>query len=109
MAFFLALEGYSPYLHLGERSRDMTISAILHEAPPSLTHRGRLADVILSMLNRDPSQRADAEELDETLQSILDEPKMRAPVTVASSHRTQPSRFPAPPPAEALSLDPPRK
>jgi len=88
VTFFYALEGYSPFLRKGERSHEATTSAILYQAPPRPRNRGRLADVILRLLNKDPSQRIDAEELAEILQSIINEPK--TPVSAAAVPRTGP-------------------
>jgi predicted Ser/Thr protein kinase len=79
VTFFYALEGYSPFLRGGEASREATVSAILHDPLPVIKHRGRLANVIVRLLNKDQSQRGNAQELDEDLQSIIDEPVATSP------------------------------
>jgi hypothetical protein len=71
VTFFYALEGYSPFLRKSERSWETTMLAILHDDPPPLARKGRLAKIVPRMLRRDPAERADANELASVLQSIV--------------------------------------
>jgi serine/threonine protein kinase len=70
VTFFYALEGYSPF-----RRQDTSdlMKAILEENVPQLAKQGKLAEIVLRLLRKDPSQRADAAEVAEVLQSIIDE------------------------------------
>ena len=69
VTLFSALEGYSPFRRNGVEA---TVTAILRDDPPTPSRRGRLAEVVLRLLVKDPSQRADAREFALALQSILD-------------------------------------
>jgi serine/threonine protein kinase len=71
VTFFYALEGYSPFARKGPEA---TIAAILRDDPPPLRREGRLADIVLHLLHKDPAQRPSAARLSGILKSILDEP-----------------------------------
>jgi len=101
VTFFCALEGYSPFLRPGERSHETTSGAILHEDPPRLKNRGRLADVVVRLLNKDPAQRGDAQRLDEDLRAIIREPS--APEATPQRYTRQPPYQQAPQPADAMT------
>lgn len=75
VTFFRALEGYSPFRRDGEQRRDATVAAILHATLPDLKSKGRLAEVVPRLLNKDPSQRVRARELTGILHSIIHEPR----------------------------------
>jgi flagellar motility protein MotE (MotC chaperone) len=70
VTLFYALEGYSPFRPNGEMSTEAIVSAILSADPPRPVRAGRLADVILGLLRKDPRQRAGAAELTTVLESI---------------------------------------
>jgi hypothetical protein len=96
VTFFFALEGRSPFLRGGERSREATVSAILYESPPRPGNGDMLADLIHRLLDKDWSRRGDIKELEEDLQAIAGPAAPGPPVT--SPHRARwPSRPPAPP------------
>ena len=91
VTFFRALEGYSPFRRDGEERRDATVLAILHAPTPALKSRGRLAEVVPRLLNKDPSRRVRARELAGILQSIIDEPQ-RPDVEEPTRHGNTPAR-----------------
>jgi serine/threonine protein kinase len=97
VTLFFALEGYSPFLRKGEAAREATRWAILTEDPPRLTARGRLADLTIRLLHKEPHQRATAAEAAQVLQSIIDGP----PVLPRFSEQPPTVKVPAnkPPPA----------
>ena len=70
-SLFYALEGYSPFWPNGERSPEAIVGAILSADPPRPIRQGKLAEVILRLLRKDPAKRAGAGELTAVLQSIL--------------------------------------
>lgn len=80
VTFFRALEGYSPFLRDGEERRDATVAAILYAPTPALKSKGRLAEVVPRLLNKDPCQRVRAKELTGILQSIIHEPIINKPL-----------------------------
>jgi tRNA A-37 threonylcarbamoyl transferase component Bud32 len=67
VTLYYALEGRSPFRRT---SFDATIAAILREEPPPPVRQGRLADVILRLLQKDPAKRANADELGVVLQAV---------------------------------------
>ena len=97
VTFFFALEGYSPFLRRGERSRETTMLAILHDPPPRPRSDGRLAGVILRLLNKDSSRRGDTKELEEDLQAITEEPAAPWSAASAPDVARPPGRPPVPP------------
>jgi eukaryotic-like serine/threonine-protein kinase len=82
ITLFYALEGYSPFLR-GGSCPEATMWAILREDPPPPARRGRLADVVLRLLDKDPVARAGADELADALRSITSEAKSPHPEPVA--------------------------
>jgi protein kinase-like protein/MgtE-like protein len=70
VTLFYALEGYSPFRPNGEMSPGAIVSAILSADPPRPLRAGRLADVILRLLRKDPAERAGTAELTTVLESI---------------------------------------
>lgn len=79
VTLFHALEGYSPFRSGDGSCPEATMWAILHEDPPRPVRAGRLADVVLRLLDKDPAARADASELSDVLQSITAGPKTPRP------------------------------
>jgi eukaryotic-like serine/threonine-protein kinase len=71
VTFFYALEGYSPFWRDSERGWEATMMAIVSEAPRSPSRPGRLADLMLRMLRKDPGDRADAHQVLAVLEQIL--------------------------------------
>jgi flagellar motility protein MotE (MotC chaperone)/predicted Ser/Thr protein kinase len=71
VTFFYALEGYSPFWRDSERGWEATMMAIVSEAPRSPSRPGRLADLTLRMLRKDPGERADAHQVLAVLEQIL--------------------------------------
>ena len=69
VTLFYALEGYSPFLRRGERGQEATTAAILQDNPRP-ERRGRLADVVVQLLRKEPSRRPDAAEVEQALTSI---------------------------------------
>jgi Protein kinase domain len=106
VTFFFALEGYSPFLRRGERARETTMLAILHDPSPRPRNGGRLASVILRLLNKDWSRRGDAKELEEDLQAIIEE--QAAPGPAAPGPAASPQHVARPPVPPASSLTGPR-
>jgi eukaryotic-like serine/threonine-protein kinase len=70
VTFYHALEGYSPFRRDSDRAWEATMMAILKEAPLPPARRGRLADITLRMLDKDPARRVDAAEVLGVLESI---------------------------------------
>jgi hypothetical protein len=71
VTFFWALEGYSPFQRQGDASATMT--AILNEDPPRLVRQGSLADIVVGLLRKRPSDRPIAQDLLPVLKSIASE------------------------------------
>ena len=70
VTFYNALEGYSPFWRDSERGWEATMIAILNEAPRPPSRGGRLADITLQMLHKDPASRADAQRVLAVLEDI---------------------------------------
>ena len=88
VTFYYALEGYYPFWRDSERGWEATMMAILNEAPRQPTCRGRLADITLRMLEKDPARRADTEDVLAVLEDILGaEPPVPPPVPAPSAAR----------------------
>lgn len=87
---FNALEGYSPFARY-RGSQEAIRAAILGDDPPQLAHGGRLADLILRILRKDPSARPDGAEIEHVLESIAGE---RPPAIPDHSDATATSRNP---------------
>ena len=65
---YAALEGRSPF----ERSGTLaTLNAVLHDPLPAMVRGGELADVIQSLLVKDPDRRPDLREVRAALQRIV--------------------------------------
>lgn len=79
VTFYCALEGYSPFRRDSDRGWEATMIAILKEAPRPPARGGRLADITLRMLHKDPSRRADASQILAVLEHIVGEPASSAP------------------------------
>lgn len=86
VTFYYAIEGYSPFRRDSERGWEATMMAILNETPRSPTRRGRLTDITLRMLRKDPNRRADAHQVLAVLEYIVggepaapSPPRYRAP------------------------------
>ena len=71
VTFYFALEGYSPFLRKSESGWQAILLAILSEPPRPLTHRGPLADITMRMLQKEPEDRANADQVIAVLESIL--------------------------------------
>lgn len=71
VTFYYALEGYSPFWRDSERGWEATMMAILKEAPRLPSRGGRLADITLRMLHKDPASRADAQRVLAVLEHIV--------------------------------------
>ena len=71
VTFYYALEGYTPFSRASERGWEATMNAILSEAPRKPAGGGRLADITLLMLEKEPARRADADEVLAVLDGIL--------------------------------------
>jgi serine/threonine protein kinase len=94
VTLFYALEGYSPFRR--EPAREAIVRAILHDDPPRPARQGRLADVILRMLAKDPARRAGVNELADTLQAIAaqakpSDPELKAPPQSSADRRPRPT------------------
>jgi eukaryotic-like serine/threonine-protein kinase len=86
VTFYYALEGYYPFWRDSERGWEATMMAILKEAPRTPTCRGRLADITLRMLQKDPARRADTEDVLGVLEDILGAvPPVPPPVSAPST------------------------
>jgi predicted Ser/Thr protein kinase len=71
VTFYYALEGYSPFWRDSERGWEATMMAILKEIPRLPSRGGRLADITLRMLHKDPASRADAQHVLAVLEHIV--------------------------------------
>jgi flagellar motility protein MotE (MotC chaperone)/predicted Ser/Thr protein kinase len=96
VTFYYALEGYSPFRRDSERGWEATMIAILKEAPQPPSRGGRLADISLRMLHKDPARRADAQSVLAVLEHILGEPAAPAPPPRVSTPVTVPAGQGAP-------------
>ena len=85
VTFFYALEGYSPFWRDSERGWEATMIAIVNEPPRSPSQSGRLADITLGMLRKDPNKRADAHQVLAVLEQILADQPPRLPVPPTGS------------------------
>jgi transcriptional regulator with XRE-family HTH domain/flagellar motility protein MotE (MotC chaperone) len=87
---FSALEGHSPFARF-RRDQEAMRAAILSDDPPRPAHSGRLADLVLRMLQKDPSERPDCAEVQHVLESITGQQPPAIPVqpdTAVMSLRT---------------------
>jgi serine/threonine protein kinase/flagellar motility protein MotE (MotC chaperone) len=71
VTFYYAVEGYSPFWRNSERGWEATMMAILNEAPRPPSRRGRLTDITLRMLHKDPNRRADAHQVLAVLERVV--------------------------------------
>lgn len=71
---FHAMEGHPPFARHEDRSMEATLMAILVDDPPALTKKGKLAEVVLQLLRKDPALRPDEADVAIVLQEILDRP-----------------------------------
>jgi flagellar motility protein MotE (MotC chaperone) len=78
VTFYYALEGCTPFGRDSERW-EATMMAILKESPSKPSRGGRLADVTLRMLDKDPGRRADAAQVLAVLEAIVSEPSAPQP------------------------------
>jgi len=101
VTFYYALEGYTPFWRDSEHGWEATMMAILKEAPPMPSRGGRLADITLRMLGKDPERRADAGQVLAVLEAIVGE--HGAPSRLPPAPVIAPADEPASP-AQAPSL-----
>ena len=113
VTFFCALEGYSPFVRPSFRNHEAVIASILSNDPPPLEHKGRLADLVLRLLEKDPDRRPGSGEVDAELTLIKDskhrsgrasEPTTKSAHVVKPEQSRQHGRgaaVPAPSPAPA--------
>ncbi|MEV8635350.1 protein kinase [Streptosporangium sp. NPDC051023] len=92
VTFFHALEGYSPFRR---GNAIATMRAVVDVDLPSFSHRGRLSEAIVRLLERDPALRMGAAELTRVLRSIATTPA-RQPIPQPPPQ--PPPRLPQPPP-----------
>lgn len=92
VTFYYALEGYAPFRRNSDRGWEATMMAILKDAPRPPSRGGRLADITLRMLDKEPASRADSQRVLEVLERIVGEPaasappsKVQVPVTVGGA------------------------
>ncbi len=74
VTLYYALDGHTPFWRDSERGWEATMMAILKEVPRSPARGGRLADITLRMLHKDPERRADAQQVLAVLEAISGEP-----------------------------------
>ena len=79
VTFYYALEGYLPFRRDSERGWEASMIAIIREPPRPPTLDGRLVDITLRMLNKDPARRADAQRVLAVLEHIVGERAAPAP------------------------------
>ena len=92
VTFYYALEGYSPFWRDSERGWEATMMAILNEAPRKPISSGRLIDITLRMLLKDPARRADTHQVMAVLENILGgEQPAPPPVARAAAPRHEPT------------------
>jgi hypothetical protein len=117
VTLFCALEGYSPFARDGAHGHHAALWAILRQKPPAPVRQGLLADVILRLLDKDPSTRAGADELAEILPLIAAKgepagtgsPRTPAQPTVASvrpSASPRAAHAPGRPPPQPAEIRP---
>jgi eukaryotic-like serine/threonine-protein kinase len=70
VTFYYAMEGSTPFSRDSERSWEATMVAILHDAPRPPSQGGRLANLTLRMLDKDPRRRADAQQVLAVLERV---------------------------------------
>lgn len=75
---FYAMEGHSPFRR-GERVA--TIYAILNEQPPSPHRKGKLSEIVLQLLHKDPVTRPGAATVATLLEEVRDHDMMSAKAT----------------------------
>ena len=98
VTFFYALEGYSPFRRTVHDS-ETTAEAIVHHMP-KLKRSGRLADITLRMLAKDPGQRATLAEAYAALEALAaQKPRSvtQLPTTPARREYSGPADTPSPP------------
>lgn len=74
VTLYFALEGYTPFVRGGGQPLHATAAAILRDTPRSPGRSGALADIALRLLHKDPSERPEAGDIAEVLESILNRP-----------------------------------
>jgi serine/threonine protein kinase len=72
VTFYFALEGHAPFRREDEPGPEPAMRAMLNEPPSPLSRDGRLADITMRMLEKDPAARADAEEVLAVLEELAD-------------------------------------
>ncbi len=77
VTFFCALEGYSPFLRRGEDGQQATTVAILHDPVPRLLSTGRLANLVMRLLHKDPERRPGVRETADILSALARSPVNR--------------------------------
>ncbi len=110
VALFFALEGYSPFLRKGAADRETTAWAIMNERTPQLRCQGRLAGIVMRLLEKDPARRPPAAQVARVLCDVLGEPARRSPEPLPSpgTARRAPGHVsgPGPGPADAKLPEP---
>ncbi len=112
VTLFFALEGYSPFLRKGAADRETTAWAIMNAGTPRLRYQGRLAEIVVRMLAKDPSRRPSADQVARVLLAVTDgharmrpePPRSQAPQAQAQAQApriTRQPREPEPRPVEA--------
>lgn len=91
VTLFYALEGYLPFRR---ETGSATMRAIMENDPARPARQGRLGDVILGLLAKDPASRAKADELADILQVIatgatLPDPESKALPQPATARRSR--------------------
>jgi len=95
VTFYYALEGYPPFWRDSERSWEATMMAIVNEPPRKPSRTGRLADITMRMLNKDPNRRVDAHQVLAVLEQILayqsptPRPQIQVPDPTACSYPSE--------------------
>ncbi len=106
VTFYYALEGYTPFSRDSEHGWEATMMAILKEPPRVPSRSGRLTDITLRMLGKDPERRADAGQVLAVLEGIVGErgapsPLSQPPVRARADQPTSPAPPPSLPPSQA--------
>jgi eukaryotic-like serine/threonine-protein kinase len=107
VTFYYALEGHTPFWRDSERGWEATMMAILKETPRMPSRGGRLADITLRMLDKDPDRRADAGQVLAVLEAIVGEsgappPLPAAPAIPPVEQPTSPDAAPSLTPSPAV-------
>lgn len=90
VTFYCAMEGFSPFWRDSDRGWEAIMLAVISDEPRQPVNRGRLAEITMRMLDKDPQRRATADQVLTVLQEIVAD-QVPVPASPAASASPAPS------------------